>query len=209
LAPALDGRIALRVEAVEAGRIADCPRGVLPEVAVSGRSNVGKSSLLNTLLGRKGLARISKTPGKTQILHFFRVNDAFHLVDLPGYGYARVPAKVLHAWRRMMQDYLRNRQQLCGVIQLVDARHPPSRQDHEMIEWLLAEKLAFCLVTTKMDKLRRGERGRALSQVVHALDLPPEQPLVPYSSRTGEGRSELLDWLMHAIAAAGPQIGGR
>ena len=185
-----------------AGSIGECPAGPLPEVAVSGRSNVGKSSLLNHLVGKRRLAQVSKTPGKTQRLHFFLVNGKFHLVDLPGYGYARVPESVLRDWRAMMQGYLRQRRQLCGVLQLVDSRHPPSRQDCEMVEWLLAEKLDFCLVTTKMDKLRPGERQQALGGILRTLRLPAALPFVPFSSQSGEGVPEVGAWLAQTVASA-------
>ena len=184
-----------------AGDLRECPARPLPEIAVSGRSNVGKSSLLNSLLGKRNLARVSATPGKTQRLQYFLVNETFHLVDLPGYGYARAPESVRQEWSRMMQDYLRFREQLCAVVQLVDARHEPSREDHEMIRWLQEEKLRFCLVPTKMDKLRPGQRQAALKAILAALRLPGDQPLVPYSSTTGEGRVALLDWLEHTLAS--------
>jgi len=184
-----------------AGSLAECPPRPLPEIAISGRSNVGKSSLLNTLLVRRQLARVSSTPGKTQRLHFFLVNGSFHLVDLPGYGYARAPAGVQQAWKGMMQGYLRGRRQLCGVVQLVDARHDPSREDRQMVEWLRSEQVAFCLVPTKMDKLRHGERKSALERILSVLELPGDQPVVPYSSETGEGRLALLDWIAETAAA--------
>ncbi len=189
----------LRIESVQfvcsAAHYKECPRDPAPEIAISGRSNVGKSSLLNSLLGRKRLARVSRTPGKTQLLNFFRINERFHIVDLPGYGFARAPDAVVHRWRQTMQGYLRQRNQLSGVIQLVDCRHAPSELDREMIEWLLAERLRFCLVPTKMDKLKRGERRGALARIVSSLELPPTLPLIPYSSVDGEGRRELLAWL--------------
>jgi len=181
-----------------AGNASECPQGTHPEIAVSGRSNVGKSSLLNSLLGRKGLAMVSGTPGKTQRLNYFLVNDQFHVVDLPGYGYARAPNSVRNQWRQMMQDYLRTRRQLVAVIQLVDSRHAPSREDREMVQWLRDENLPFCLVATKMDKLRQSERQPALRAIAGALELPGAQPFVPYSSQTGEGRAALLAWIEHA-----------
>ena len=181
-----------------AGNASECPQGTHPEIAVSGRSNVGKSSLLNSLLGRKGLAMVSGTPGKTQRLNYFLVNDQFHVVDLPGYGYARAPNSVRNQWRQMMQDYLRTRRQLVAVIQLVDSRHAPSREDREMVQWLRGENLPFCLVATKMDKLRQSERQPALRAIAGALELPGAQPFVPYSSQTGEGRAALLAWIEHA-----------
>lgn len=198
--------VRLRIDSVQlvcsAASAADLPAGDLPEVAVSGRSNVGKSSLLNSLLGYRDLARVSRTPGKTQLLHFFRVNERFHVVDLPGYGYARVPAAVVQRWRHTMQEYLRWRRQLVAVVQLVDCRHEPSREDRDMIAWLHAARLQFCLVPTKLDKLKRGERRAAFARLLQALALPPDLALVPYSSRTGEGRTELLAWLARALRGA-------
>jgi len=189
----------VRIQSVEfvgsAADLTSCPKRPLAEVALSGRSNVGKSSLLNVLLGRRGIARVSATPGKTQLLNYFIVNDSFHLVDLPGYGYARMPEAEHARLRRMVQAYLRQRRELRGVVQLLDARHEPSRDDIEMIEWLRTAGLAFCLVPTKMDKLRPGERKPALARLLRGLDLPPEQPVVPFSSRDGAGRDALLDWV--------------
>lgn len=187
---------------LSAGRARECPTGARAEIAVSGRSNVGKSSLLNSLLGRRKLALVSATPGKTQRLNYFLVNDSFHMVDLPGYGFARAPESVREEWRRMMQGCLRTREQLVAMIQLVDSRHAPSREDHEMVQWLRDEGLPFCLVATKIDKLRRGERAAALRAITTALELPGTQPLVPYSSETGEGRDALLTWIGRALTAA-------
>jgi len=119
---------------LSAGSARECPEGTRAEIALSGRSNVGKSSLVNSLLGRKALALVSNTPGKTQRLHYFLVNGQFHLVDLPGYGYAKAPATVRNQWAQMMQDYLRTRRQLTAVVQLVDSRHLPSREDQEMVQ---------------------------------------------------------------------------
>ncbi len=195
-----------------AGHTRECPPGSLVEIAVSGRSNVGKSSLLNSLLGRRSLALVSGTPGKTQRLNYFLVNERFHLVDLPGYGYARAPVATQDRWRKMMRSYLGTREQLGAVVQLVDSRHVPSREDREMVQWLRDEELPFCLVATKMDKLRQGQREPALRAIVEALELPASQPLVPYSSNTGEGRGELLAWIGYVLdnlaanpAAANPE----
>jgi len=196
----------VRIESVafvgSAADLASCPQRPLPEVALSGRSNVGKSSLLNVLLGRRGMARVSATPGKTQLINTFLVNDRFHLVDLPGYGYARMPAAEHAKLRRMVHAYLRQRGELRGVVQLLDARHEPSRDDIEMLEWLRTAGLAFCLVPTKMDKLRPGERKPALARLMRGLDLPDDQPVVPFSSRDGDGRDALLDWLDITVSGA-------
>ena len=202
----------MKIESVSfvlsAGNAAECPKGPRPEIAVSGRSNVGKSSLLNSLLARKGMALVSGTPGKTQRLNYFLVNDRFHIVDLPGYGYARAPEALRTQWRTMMQEYLRKRQQLVALAQLVDARHEPSREDREMVQWLRGEKMPFCLVVTKMDKLRQSERQPALLGIARSLELPGTQPLVPYSSQTGEGREALLAWFGAALEAAGGRGAG-
>jgi len=185
-----------------AGNSSECPDEDRVEIAVSGRSNVGKSSLLNSLFGRKSLVMVSNTPGKTQRLNYFLVNDRFHVVDLPGYGYAKAPEALRDQWRRMMQQYLRTRRQLAAVIQLVDARHDPSREDHEMVRWLRTEQLPFCLVASKIDKLGETKRPPAMRAITDALELPATQPLVPYSSETGEGRAALLAWMERTLAAA-------
>lgn len=185
-----------------AGKATECPEDGRLEIAVSGRSNVGKSSLLNSLFGRRSLVMVSSTPGKTQRLNYFLVNERFHVVDLPGYGYAKAPEALRHQWRRMMQEYLRTRRQLVAVIQLVDARHEPSREDREMVQWLQIEQMPFCLVASKIDKLGQTKRPPALRAITTALELPADQPLVPYSSHTGEGRAALLAWIGQTIDAA-------
>jgi GTP-binding protein len=187
---------------LSAGSARECPEGIRAEIALSGRSNVGKSSLVNSLLGRKALALVSNTPGKTQRLHYFLVNEQFHLVDLPGYGYAKAPAKVRNQWAQMMQDYLRTRRQLTAVVQLVDSRHLPSREDREMVQWLREAKMPFCLVATKIDKLSQTKRQPAQRAITGALKLPAAQPVVPYSSNTGEGRDALRAWIAHALETA-------
>jgi len=185
-----------------AGKATECPPGPRPEIAVSGRSNVGKSSLLNSLFGRKKLVKVSSTPGKTQRLNYFLVNDRFHVVDLPGYGFAQAPDAVRDQWRDMMQEYLRTRRQLAAVIQLVDSRHEPSREDREMVKWLRGEQLLFCLVASKIDKLGQSKRTRALRDITDALQVPADQALIPHSSETGEGKTELLAWMARTLEAA-------
>jgi GTP-binding protein len=122
-------------------------------------------------------------------------------VDLPGYGFAKAPKSMRAQWSRMMQGYLRTRGQLVAMVQLVDSRHEPSREDREMVQWLVDEQHPFCLVATKMDKLRQSERQPALRTIMKTLELPATQPLVPYSSQTGEGREDLLAWIAGTIAA--------
>lgn len=174
-------------------KIADYPAGELPEVALAGRSNVGKSSLLNKLVNRKGLARTSNTPGRTRLINFFKVNDDFHLVDLPGYGYAKVPLQEKDSWRIMVESYLNTRKNLKGVVMLVDSRHPPTAQDIQMYHWLKHRGLDAAVVATKADKNSRSRLLQSLKVIRAALPLAEGDPLVPFSSETGQGREELLE----------------
>ena len=195
----------LVIHAVEfAGAVArpgGAPPANLPQVAFSGRSNVGKSSLINRLLGRTRtqVARVSATPGKTQEINFYRITArsqgearTFFLVDLPGYGYARAPLAVRQQWRPLIESYLAGTPALCGVVQLIDARHGPSADDHRMLDYLAATALPALFALTKVDKLRRSERGRKLAEVRTALGIAEEQA-IPFSAVTGEGREALLD----------------
>ena len=166
------------------------PEVSLPEVAFSGRSNVGKSSLLNKLVRRKALARVSQTPGKTREINFFRVNDAFYLVDLPGYGYARVSKTLRDRWRQIIERYLRTSRTLRGIVQLVDARHPPTPDDLRMLDFLSEIELPTLVALTKIDKLRANERAERLAQASLVMQLEQEQ-IIPFSAMTGEGRDEL------------------
>jgi len=175
------------------------PVSELPEIAFSGRSNVGKSSLLNTLVRRKALARISATPGKTREINFFRVNDAFHLVDLPGYGYARVSKAARHAWRPLIEGYLRTSGHLRGVVQLVDARHEPSADDLRMMDFLASLGVPTIVVATKVDKLSRTERDSTLTALATHLGIEEDQ-LIPFSARTGEGRDDLAQAVVSLLA---------
>jgi len=165
----------------------------LPQVAFSGRSNVGKSSLINVLLRRtrNKIARVSQTPGKTRALNFFNVNGEFFLVDLPGYGYAKVPESMRADWRRLMEWYLGESGKVAGVVHLVDARRPPTPDDRQMVDYLATLELPTLVVLTKMDKLKRSQRAKAVTAAQEALHLDREQ-LVPFSAKTGEGRDELL-----------------
>lgn len=184
----------------------------LPEVAFSGRSNVGKSSLINRLLGRTRtpVARVSGTPGKTREVNFFRVDAIpagegpdpllFHLVDLPGYGYARVPRAVRAAWRPLIEDYLSGSRHLQGVVQLIDARHGPTADDARMVEFLAALGTPTLVVLTKVDKLKNAERKPQFRSIARALELNMEQ-VVPFSAVTGEGREELLAALESVLSA--------
>lgn len=174
------------------------PASALPEVAFSGRSNVGKSSLLNTLVRRKALARVSQTPGKTREINFFRVNDAFTLVDLPGYGYAQVSKSARAEWRPLIEGYLRHSEQLRGVVQLIDARHDPTALDRQMLEFLGEIGAPTIIALTKVDKLRPSARAARLESTIRELGLDDEQ-IVPFSSVTGEGRDELAEAILALV----------
>jgi GTP-binding protein len=175
--------------------------GELPQIAFSGRSNVGKSSLINRLLGRTRthVARVSATPGKTQQINFYRVLAAidehdleFFLVDLPGYGYARVPGVVRETWRPMIETYLSRTEHLVGVVQLIDARHGPTAEDQKMVDYLVQLELPALFALTKVDKLKRSERQKNIVDAIATLGVGVEQ-VVPFSSTTGEGRDQLLE----------------
>jgi len=176
------------------------PSGELPQVAFSGRSNVGKSSLINTLLRRtrNKIAHVSATPGKTQALNFYRVNDDFFLVDLPGYGYARAPQATRDSWAELIEWYLGESGLVRGVVHLVDARHSPTRHDHRMVEYLAEVGLPTLIVLTKTDKLKRLERERSVARAADALQVDETQ-LVAFSSKTGEGREALLEALEELV----------
>ena len=166
----------------------------LPQIAFSGRSNVGKSSLINTLLRRtrKKLAHVSGQPGKTQTLNFYSVNDTFYLVDLPGFGYAKVPKAVREQWRPLIESYLKSEKLLLGVVHLVDSRHSPTEDDLRMIEFLAELEIPTLVVLTKIDKLSSTMRAKQLPALAEALQVDPDQ-LLPFSSKTGEGREDLLE----------------
>jgi GTP-binding protein len=171
-----------------------------PEVAVVGRSNVGKSSLLNALLGRKNLAYTSKTPGKTQQLNFFRVDDRFYLVDLPGYGYAKAPASARQEWARLQERYLAERAPLRAVLQLIDARHPPQDSDLALIERLAELGRSHGIALTKADKLSGNGRAQAERRVADCLDaLGLERPVMLTSAKSNRGVGAVRRWLQTQI----------
>ena len=168
------------------------PESSLPEIAFAGRSNVGKSSLLNRLIHRKKFARVSNTPGRTREVNFFRVNDAFILVDLPGYGYARVSKEQRAEWRPLIEGYMRGSDQLRGIVQLIDVRHDPTVDDRQMLDFLGELGVPTVVVLTKTDKLKPKEKGDRIFQIARDLALDTEQ-VIPFSAVTGEGRDDLAE----------------
>ncbi|HKM28568.1 MAG TPA: ribosome biogenesis GTP-binding protein YihA/YsxC [Anaerovoracaceae bacterium] len=167
------------------------PEGV-PEIAFAGRSNVGKSSLLNLLTRRKNLARVSGNPGKTRTINFYTVNDEFRIVDLPGYGYAKAAKSVTENWGEMMETYLAGRENLLRVIQLVDIRHAPSAQDIQMYDYLRHYGLDGTVVATKADKVSRNEMQKCISVIRKTLRLSAEDKVIPVSALKKTGYEELL-----------------
>lgn len=167
-----------------AATTASVPKGSRPEIAFIGRSNVGKSSLLNALVNQKGLARTSSTPGRTQALNFFLINEAVHFVDLPGYGYAKVSQTDRAAWGRLVENYLANRTQLVLCILIVDSRHEPSPLDLQMKNWLQHFGLPYLVVSTKIDKLSSNERRASIERSRRLLET---ETVIPFSALTREG----------------------
>ncbi|WP_027366167.1 ribosome biogenesis GTP-binding protein YihA/YsxC [Desulfotruncus alcoholivorax] len=172
-------------------KLEQCPAGDYPEVALAGRSNVGKSSLLNSLVNRKRLARTSNTPGRTQLINFFLINGSFYLVDLPGYGFAKVPARVKAEWGQMVEGYLSQRKQLRGVLQLVDVRHAPTADDLQMYNWLKYYGIPTAVVATKADKISRGRSVQNLAVIRKTISIREEDPLLLFSAVTGHGKDEV------------------
>jgi len=168
------------------------PESPLPEVAFAGRSNVGKSSLLNSLVRRKSFARVSRTPGRTREINFFRINNGFVFVDLPGYGYARVSKEKKAEWRPMIESYLRRTTQLRGIVLLLDIRREPSDDDRAMLDFLAEVEVPTIVALTKTDKVSKVAAQARASEISRALALEPEQ-VIPFSAHTGEGRVELLE----------------
>ena len=182
-----------------AAKPADYPPPGLPEIAFAGRSNVGKSSLINVLVERKGLVRTSSTPGRTQLINFFEVNGCLNLVDLPGYGYAKVPLDVKRQWGPMMERYLAGRETLRGVVLILDIRRVPVEGDLQMLSWLRSYGRKPIIVLTKTDKLTKNERAKQIALISKALDLPREELLL-FSALNREGKEQIWQTV---VAVAG------
>lgn len=165
------------------------------ELAFIGRSNVGKSSLINTLLNRKSLARTSSQPGKTQTINYYNINDAFYLVDLPGYGYAKISKEVKEKWKRMTRNYFNNSKMLRVVFQLIDIRHDPTEKDKEMYDTLLQCGFSPIIIATKADKIKRSQLNKQVKAIEDKLQLVEGTPVIPFSSSDLTGKDELWEYI--------------
>lgn len=169
------------------------PDNMLDEVAFAGKSNVGKSSLINALMNRKSYARISATPGKTQTINFYNINEEMYLVDLPGYGYAKVSEKEKVQWGKLIERYLNGSTQLKAIFLLIDIRHEPSANDKMMYSWIVEQGFQPIIIATKLDKLKRSQIQKHVKMVREGLDLVPGTKIIPFSSTTKQGRDEIWE----------------
>ena len=169
------------------------PENTLPEIAFAGKSNVGKSSLINALMNRKSYARISATPGKTQTINFYNINQEFYLVDLPGYGYAKVSEQEKQKWGQMVERYLHGSKQLRAVFLLIDIRHDPSANDKLMYDWIVSQGYHPIIIATKLDKIKRSQKDKQVRIIRQGLGLLPGTIVIPFSSVTKQGRDEIWE----------------
>jgi GTP-binding protein len=176
------------------------------EVAFAGKSNVGKSSLINALMNRKALARTSGQPGKTQTINFYNINDAMYLVDLPGYGYAKASEEVKAKWGRMIENYLHTSKRLKAVFLLIDIRHDPSANDKLMYDWMVYQGYAPIIIATKLDKIKRSQIQKNIKAVKEGLGVVPGTTIIPFSAQTKQGRDEIWE-LIDELVLGSPQTG--
>ena len=169
------------------------PKNTKPEIAFAGKSNVGKSSLINALMNRKSYARISATPGKTQTINFYNINDEMYLVDLPGYGYAKVSEQEKAQWGKLIERYLHTSGQLRAVFLLIDIRHAPSANDKMMYHWIVEQGYQPIIIATKLDKIKRSQVQKCIKILKEGLELVPGTKVIPFSSQTKQGRDEIWD----------------
>ena len=177
------------------GITSNLPQSAHPEVAFAGKSNVGKSSLINVLMNRKSLARTSAQPGKTQTINFYNVNDELYLVDLPGYGYARANEEIKAKWGKMIERYLHGSKQLKQVFLLIDIRHEPSKDDRLMYDWIVNQGYAPIIIATKLDKINRSQIAKQVKMIREVLGTPKETVVIPFSAQTRQGRDEIYQIL--------------
>lgn len=171
------------------------PENKLPEIAFAGKSNVGKSSLINGLMNRKSLARTSSQPGKTQTINYYNINDQMYFVDLPGYGYATANEKVKAQWGKMIEDYLHQSRQIRAVFLLIDIRHAPSENDRIMYNWILDRDYKPIIIATKLDKIKRSQVAKQVKLISDTLDVVDDTTVIPYSSLSKQGREEIYELL--------------
>lgn len=171
------------------------PENVLPEIAFAGKSNVGKSSLINGLMNRKSLARTSSQPGKTQTINFYNINEALYFVDLPGYGYAKVSESIKEKWGKMIENYLHKSKQLRTVFLLIDIRHEPSANDKNMYEWINYNGYEPVIIATKLDKINRSQRAKHIKMIREGLGMPKNGLIFPFSAVTKDGRDEIWEYI--------------
>lgn len=176
------------------------PENLLPEIAFAGKSNVGKSSLINGLLNRKSLARTSSAPGKTQTINFYNINKALYFVDLPGYGYAKVSQEIRNKWGKMIERYLHTSKQLRIVFLLVDIRHAPGENDKTMYDWILANGYTPVIIATKLDKIKRSERDKNLKIIKEKLEVVDGTKIIPFSAVSKQGKEEIWEFIETTIA---------
>lgn len=175
------------------GYTSKIPDNRLPEIAFAGKSNVGKSSLINALMNRKSLARTSAQPGKTQTINFYNINDAMYLVDLPGYGYAKVSESEKEKWGEMIENYLHNSRQLRAVFLLIDIRHAPSANDRIMYEWIEYQGYEPIIIATKLDKIKRSQIQKQVKLIREGLGMEKDSILIPFSAQSKQGREEIWE----------------
>lgn len=180
------------------GYTSKLPQNTKPEIAFAGKSNVGKSSLINALMNRKSLARTSGQPGKTQTINFYNVNDALYLTDLPGYGFAKVSQKEKEKWGYMIENYLNTSKQLRAVFLLIDIRHDPSANDKMMYDWMVYQGFHPIIIATKLDKIKRSQLQKQIKAIKTGLDVEPDTIIIPFSAQTKQGRDDIWN-LMDAI----------
>ena len=181
------------------------PDNMLPEIAFAGKSNVGKSSLINGIMNRKSLARTSSQPGKTQTINFYNVNEVFYLVDLPGYGYAKANQEVKAQWGKMIERYLHSSKQLKAAFLLIDIRHDPSANDKQMYDWVLHNGFSPIIIATKLDKIKRSQVQKQLKVLRQGLQVVPGTKILPFSAQTKQGREEIWDLIDELTGMAEPE----
>lgn len=180
------------------------PENTLPEIAFSGKSNVGKSSLINALMNRKSYARVSQEPGKTQTINFYNINEVMYLVDLPGYGFAKVSKSTQEKWGKMIERYLQSSKQLKAVFLLIDIRHKPSQNDINMYEWVVYNGYDPIIIATKLDKINRSQKDKQVKLIRTTLGCKPGTTIIPFSAETKQGRDEIWE-IMDSLVLGTPE----